>query len=54
MATMRSAKQWSQTKQETIGSFEAWKQTLQYTLSLDPNFAGFLNEGFTWQKKTSA
>jgi hypothetical protein len=47
MATMRAAKQWSLTKQETIASFEAWRQTLQYTLSLDPNFAGFLIDGLT-------
>jgi hypothetical protein len=54
MATMRAAKQWSLTKQETIASFEAWRQTLQYTLSLDPNFAGFLIDGFTWQQKTKS
>jgi hypothetical protein len=54
MAAMRAPKQWSLTKQETIASFEAWRQHLQYTLSLDPNFAGFLIDGFTWQKKTNA
>ena len=54
MAAMRAPKQWSLTKQETIASFEAWRQHLQYTLSLDSNFAGFLIDGFTWQKKTNA
>jgi hypothetical protein len=38
----------------SLTSFEAWRQHLQYTLSLDPNFAGFLIDGFTWQKKTNA
>lgn len=53
MAGVRAPKQWSLTKQETITSFEAWRQNLQYTLSLDPNFAGFLVDGFTWLKKTN-
>ena len=30
----RAPKQWSLTKQETITSFEAWRQNLQYILSL--------------------
>lgn len=51
MAQVRAPKQWRLTKEESITSFEAWRQNLQYTLSLDPNFAPFLVEGFTWQKK---
>jgi hypothetical protein len=54
MAAMRAPKQRSLTKQETITSVEAWRQNLQYTPSLDPNFAGFLIDGFKWQKKTNA
>ena len=55
MATAtRAPKQWSLTKNETITSFEAWRQNLQYTLSLDANFASFLVNGFTWLKKTPA
>jgi hypothetical protein len=54
MASNRAPKQWSLTKQETITLFEAWRQNLQYTLSLDPNFAPFLIDGVTWLKKTSA
>ena len=34
-------------------SFEAWRQNLQYILSLDPNFANFLLEEATWQRKTN-
>ena len=52
MAYNRAPKQWILTKSETITSFEAWKQNLSYTLSLDPLFAGFLLEGVTWAKKS--
>ena len=51
---VRAPKQWSLTKNETITSFEAWRQNLQYTLSLDPNFASFLLDGSTWLKKSAA
>ena len=54
MAAIRAPKQWSLTKQKTITSFEAWGQNLQYTLFLDPNFAGFLVDDVTWLKKTNA
>ena len=50
---IRAPKQWTLTKNETITSFEAWRQNLQYTLSLDPNFASYLLEDSTWLKKTS-
>ena len=43
----RAQKQWSLTKQETITSFEAWRQNLEYSLSLEANFAPFLADGFT-------
>ena len=48
----RAPKQWSLTKQETIKSLEAWRQNLQYILSLDRNFMGFLADGVTWLKKS--
>ena len=51
--TTRAPKQWSLTKHETITSFEAWKQNLQYTLLLDMNFAAFLGDHVTWQKKST-
>lgn len=53
-ATHRAPKQWCLSKIETINSFENWKQNLLYTLSLDNNFAPFLADGSTWQKKTRA
>ena len=37
---------------ETVNTFENWRQNIQYTLSLDPNFAPFLVEGCQWGKKT--
>ena len=54
MASIRAPKQWALTKQETITSFEAWRQNLQYILSLVPNFASFLLEDTTWLRKTSS
>ena len=45
-------KQWALTKQETITSFEAWRQNIQYILSLYPNFAVFLLEETKWLRKT--
>ena len=55
MATStRSPKQWCLTRDETLSSFQAWKQNLLYILSLDLNFKPFLEPGVTWTKKTSA
>ena len=53
MNSNRAPKQWSLTKNETITTFEAWRQNLQYSLSLDANFAPFLANTFTWVKKSS-
>ncbi|KAL9978907.1 hypothetical protein ACROYT_G016491 [Oculina patagonica] len=52
--TTRAPKQWSLSKNETINSFENWRQNLVYTLPLDTNFAPFLADGATWAKKTRA
>ena len=51
---IRAPKQWQLTKHETITSFEAWRQNLQYTLTLDPNFAQYLVDGTTWERRTTA
>jgi len=53
MVTQRAPKQWRLTKNETITSFESWRQNLQYTLSHDANFATYLVDEDTWLKKTS-
>ena len=53
MASNWAHKQWSLTKRKTITSFEAWCHNLQYTLSIDPNFAPYIIDGVTWLKKTT-
>ncbi len=50
--THRAPKQWSLTKNETVNTFESWRQNLLYTLSLDTHFTAFITEGATWGKKT--
>ena len=52
MALNRAPKQWRLTTNETVNSFENWRQNLLYILSLDNNFAPFL--AGAWQKKTAA
>jgi hypothetical protein len=54
MAQIWAQKQWLLSKQETITSFESWRQNLQYTFSLDSSFAPFLVDGSTWLKKSNA
>ncbi|XP_043188973.1 uncharacterized protein LOC122363584 [Amphibalanus amphitrite] len=49
----RAPKQWPLTRHETITSFENWRQNLECTLSLDPNFSKFLERSVTWTKKTA-
>ena len=51
-AAIRAPKQWSLTKEETITSFESWRQNLKYVLSLDRNFAAFIEDGAEWEKKS--
>ena len=54
MANARAPKQWSLTKNESVNSFENWRQNLIYTLSLDPSFTKFLSPDKKWAKKTKA
>jgi len=53
MNSKRAPRQWSLKKNETITTFEASRQNLQYSFSLDVNFAPFLADNFTWLKKSS-
>ena len=50
----RAPKQWQLTKEETITTFENWRQNLMYILSLDNSFKDFLTDGFSWIKKSTA
>lgn len=52
-AKSRAPKQWSLTTDETITSYESWRQNLLYILSSDSDFGPFLTDGFEWGKKTS-
>ena len=52
--THRAPKQWALSKNETINTFDSWKQNLVYSLSCDGKFAQFLADGTTWQKRTRA
>jgi hypothetical protein len=52
--THRAPKQWCLSKNETVNSFENWKQNLLYSLSLDPNFGDFLTQGAQWTRKSTA
>ena len=54
MAASRAPKQWALGKNETVTTFNAWKDNLVYILSLEPKFAAFLVPDFEWQKHSSA
>jgi hypothetical protein len=53
MAQHRAPKQWQLTRNESISSYESWRQNLLYVLTLDPLFTRFLAEGTRWEKKTA-
>ena len=53
MNSNRAPKQWSLTNNEAITTFEVWRQNLQYSLSLDANFAPFLANNFSYLKSSS-
>ena len=50
----RAPKQWCLTKVETVNSYENWRQNLLYTLSLDPNFLPYLEEGACKKTRTNS
>ena len=50
----RAPKQWPLSKQETITSFENWRQNILYVLSLDPKFEPYLEDNASWLKKSPA
>ena len=54
MATSSKApKQWSLQKDESLNSYNNWKENLIYTLSLDRNFTPFIKSGATWGRITA-
>ena len=52
MATAKAPKQWTLQKDESLNSYNNWKENLIYTLSLDKNFARFIKPDVTWGKIT--
>ena len=48
----RAPKPWQLTEKETISSFANWKSNILYNLSLNDEFAQFLDA--TWAKKSVA
>ena len=48
----KAPKQWCLGKEESLNSFNAWKENLTYVLSLDTNFTPFLKSDVTWEKQT--
>ena len=53
-ASGKAPKQWTLSKEETLNSYNNWKENLLYTLSLDKNFAPFLKDTSTWTKASTA
>ena len=49
---VRAPKQWCLSRNETVTSYESWKQNLLYILALDSQFAPFLVDGVQWERKT--
>ena len=53
MATSKAPKQWTLSKDESLNSYNNWKENLIYTLSLDSNFSPFLKDDAKWNKASS-
>ncbi len=51
---IRAPKERCLTTNETLTSFENWRQTLIYSASLNTSFAPFLRSNIKWSKKTKA
>ena len=52
--TFRPPKQWVLSEHETITSFASWQSNILYHLSLNNEFAPFLEDNARWQKKSVA
>ena len=53
-STFKPPKPRELSENETITSFAAWQSNILYHLSLNNEFARFLDAGFSWQKKSVA
>ena len=52
--SFKPPKQWVLSEHETITSFASWQSNILYHLSLNNEFAQFLDDDVTWQKKSVA
>ena len=50
----KAPKQWALPSDATVNQFEAWKNNLVFTLSLDKINTNFLKEDATWHKQTKS
>ena len=48
--TFGAPKRWCLTKNETITTFESWRENQIYVLGKEENFAPFLADNVTWEK----
>ena len=53
-SSYRAPKQWALTSDATVNSYEAWKNNLLFTLSLDTINTNFLKDDATWGKLTKS
>ena len=53
-SSYRAPKQWALASDATVNSYEAWKNNLIFTLSLDSINTQFLKDNATWGKLTKA
>ena len=51
-ADSQESELWALSKTETISTFEAWRQSITYTLSSEPLFAPFFNDNVIWDTKS--
>ena len=54
MSSSKAPKMWALTKNGTASTFESWRGNLSYTITLDQNFAEFLNDDCVWKKKSES
>jgi len=50
----KAPKQWTLQSDATVTQYEAWRQNLMYTLSLDPGCAPFIKKDVVWKKASKA
>ena len=53
MTSFRPPKQWTLQEEETITSFTKWQSNIRYHLSLNNEFAEFIDPEFTWSKQST-